>query len=124
VKIRTGRRNPSNLYLQLGDEPSNHDPCLGFITVGAVSAVIADAINKYVGVFNGPHRIRHAALGTHQNCLADHPMLPESIDPNLTQCPELADCRARCQRRPAHPGEHWHCDPQGLGNRPDDVVQT
>lgn len=43
MKIRTGRRNRHNLYLQAGDEPSNDDLCLGFMIDPEVSALICEA---------------------------------------------------------------------------------
>jgi hypothetical protein len=66
MKIRTGRRNQRNLYLQLGDEPSDSDPCLGLIVCPVASAVIADAINRSGLVradqapFLGPERVFNA----------------------------------------------------------------
>jgi hypothetical protein len=46
VKLRTGRRNPRNLYLQLGDEPGERDPCVGFMVDDGSAALIADALNS------------------------------------------------------------------------------
>lgn len=45
MKIRQERRNGRNLYLQLGDEPADGDPCLGFIIDPAVAALLADGVN-------------------------------------------------------------------------------
>lgn len=50
MKIRTGRRNPRNLYLQLGDDPSDTgDICLGLIIDPQVAAEIADIVNGHAG---------------------------------------------------------------------------
>jgi hypothetical protein len=46
MKIRTGRRNSRNLYLQLGDEPGDGDPCIGFMIDTDTGALIADAITS------------------------------------------------------------------------------
>lgn len=46
MKLRTGRRNPRNLYLQVGDEPSDRDPCVGFMVDDGSAALIADALNS------------------------------------------------------------------------------
>lgn len=43
MKIRTGRRNPRNLYLQLGADPSDADPCIGFMVDEDTGALIARA---------------------------------------------------------------------------------
>lgn len=75
MKLRTGRRNHRNLYLQLGDEPSEDDPCLGLIIEPKAAHVIVDAVNKYGvprvtdAVFTGPHRVRHAVIGTEGCCV-------------------------------------------------------
>jgi len=31
MRLRTGRKNFRNLYLQTGDQPSDDDPCLGLL---------------------------------------------------------------------------------------------
>jgi hypothetical protein len=60
VKLRTGRRNPRNLYLQLGDEPSEGgDICLGLIIDPHVAAVITERLNEEG---NGPQEIRDALI--------------------------------------------------------------
>jgi hypothetical protein len=46
MKLRTGRKNPRNLYLQLGDEPASTDPPVGFLIDTATGALIADALNS------------------------------------------------------------------------------
>lgn len=46
MKLRTGRRNLRNLYLQVGDEPSNQDPCVGFMVDDGSAALLADAVNS------------------------------------------------------------------------------
>lgn len=44
MKIRPGCPNGRNLYLQLGDEPADSDPCLGFIIDPAVARLLAARI--------------------------------------------------------------------------------
>lgn len=34
-----------NLYLQCGDEPSDADPCIGFIILDDVAGLIADQVS-------------------------------------------------------------------------------
>lgn len=45
MKIRQGRRNGRNLYLQLGEQPSDTDPCLGFIIDVRIAADIVNTMN-------------------------------------------------------------------------------
>lgn len=66
MKLRTEQKNPHNLYLQLGDEPHDDDPCLGMIISPVASRVIADAVNRS-GVCRsteasilGPERVANA----------------------------------------------------------------
>jgi hypothetical protein len=40
VKIRQGRRNGLTLYLQMGDEPSDLDPSIGFTVEPGIAEVI------------------------------------------------------------------------------------
>lgn len=37
MRLRQGRKNPLTLYVQLGDEPGDNDPCVGF-AVGPLAA--------------------------------------------------------------------------------------
>ena len=46
MKIRQGRRNDRNLYLQLGDEPSDSDPCLGFMIDPEVGKILVQAVTS------------------------------------------------------------------------------
>lgn len=46
MKIRVGRRNPRNLYLQRGDEPSNHDPCIGFMVDDDTGDILAEGLTS------------------------------------------------------------------------------
>lgn len=45
-KLRTGRKNPHNLYLQRGREPSDQDVCLGLIINPAVAEILVKMINE------------------------------------------------------------------------------
>lgn len=45
-RLRVGRRNPRNLYLQRGPEPRDDDPCVGFMIDDDTGALIADALNS------------------------------------------------------------------------------
>lgn len=44
MKLRPGRKNPRNLYLQLGDQPADDDPSIGFFVDEATAALIADGL--------------------------------------------------------------------------------
>jgi hypothetical protein len=44
MRIRTGRKNLRNLYLQLGDEPSNDDPCLGLMISKEVAVILSGVV--------------------------------------------------------------------------------
>ena len=46
MKIRTGRKNPRNLYLQRGDEPSDDDRCLGLIINPDDAKLICDGLTS------------------------------------------------------------------------------
>jgi hypothetical protein len=46
MKLRPGRRNDRNLYLQLGDEPGDNDPCVGFFVDEGVADLIASAVTS------------------------------------------------------------------------------
>lgn len=38
MKLRQGRRNPHNVYVQFGDEPADDDVCVGFFINGDIAA--------------------------------------------------------------------------------------
>lgn len=46
MKIRQGRKNKHNLYLQLGDEPSDRDPCIGLIMYPEAAELICKRITQ------------------------------------------------------------------------------
>lgn len=46
MKLRPGRKNPRNLYLQVGDEPGDADPSIGFFIDNDTAALIADGLNS------------------------------------------------------------------------------
>lgn len=46
MKLRQGRRNPLTLYVQLGDEPSDTDPCLGMVLNQHVAAILCRLVNE------------------------------------------------------------------------------
>lgn len=46
MRLRTGRRNTRNLYLQLGDRPSNSDPCVGFMVDDDTAAIVVDGLTS------------------------------------------------------------------------------
>lgn len=43
MRLRTGRKNRRNLYLQVGDEPADTDPCLGLMIDPEVAVILAGA---------------------------------------------------------------------------------
>lgn len=43
MKIRTGRKNPHTLYLQLGDDPSDDDLRIGFMIDPQEASLLAEA---------------------------------------------------------------------------------
>jgi hypothetical protein len=45
VKIRQGRKNSHNLYLQVGSEPSESDHCLGLIIEPEVAKAMVELLN-------------------------------------------------------------------------------
>lgn len=46
VKLRQGRRNQLNIYVQLGDEPSDSDPCLGLVLDQHAAAILCRLANE------------------------------------------------------------------------------
>lgn len=47
MKLRPGRRNPRNLYIQVGDEPSDlNDLPVGFLIDTDVAALIGDGLTS------------------------------------------------------------------------------
>lgn len=47
MRLRAGRRNPRNLYLQVGDEPHDkNDLPVGFMIDTDTAALIGDALNS------------------------------------------------------------------------------
>lgn len=44
MRLRTGRKNRHNLYLQVGDEPANTDPCLGLMIDPEVSVILSGLV--------------------------------------------------------------------------------
>jgi len=45
VIIRQGRKNPRNLYIQHGDEPSDTDISIGYIRLPTVAAWMTERVN-------------------------------------------------------------------------------
>jgi hypothetical protein len=46
MKLRPGRKNPRNLYLQLGDKPDDADPCLGLLIDTDTAELIAEGLTS------------------------------------------------------------------------------
>lgn len=46
MKLRQGRRNGFNIYIQVQDEPSDDDLCIGFIPDGRVARLIVQTFNE------------------------------------------------------------------------------
>lgn len=46
MKLRTGRRNLRTLYVQLGDEPTDDDPCLGLVLDQHAAAILCRLVNE------------------------------------------------------------------------------
>lgn len=57
MKLRTGRHNPLTLYLQLGERPSDTDPCIGLAVGPEVAATLVRLANgELLGAgLNGLH---------------------------------------------------------------------
>jgi len=45
MRIRQGRKNPHNLYLMRGAEPSDDDVSIGYIRTGTWAAALVAAVN-------------------------------------------------------------------------------
>lgn len=46
MKLRPGRHNPRTLYLQAGDEPSDHDLCIGMMIDDDTAPLVAAALTS------------------------------------------------------------------------------
>jgi hypothetical protein len=46
VKLRPGRKNPRTLYLQLGDEPDDAAPCVGFMVDDDTAETVAEGLTS------------------------------------------------------------------------------
>lgn len=47
MKLRTGRRNPHNLYIQVGDNPSDDDDIsIGYIKYPQLTPLIVEGFNS------------------------------------------------------------------------------
>jgi hypothetical protein len=92
VKLRTGRRNSRNLYLQLGDEPGSRDPCVGFMVDDGSAALVADAVTSPWHL----NEIKISADARHEN--------PAFPDPELLV---IVPSRGRPQHL-ARMVEAWH----------------
>lgn len=46
MKLRPGRKNSRNLYLQLGDEPSDADPPVGFLIDTDTADLIGEGLTS------------------------------------------------------------------------------
>lgn len=43
--IRQGRKNPRNLYIQVGEEPADTDISIGYVRLPAVAAWMTERVN-------------------------------------------------------------------------------
>lgn len=50
MRIRQGRKNPYNLYLQIGDDPSDADISLGYMRYPNWARAVVEAVNATGGV--------------------------------------------------------------------------
>jgi uncharacterized protein (DUF608 family) len=46
---RTGRHRDNNLYVQLGEQPSDDDPQIGTLFVEGLGQMVVDAVNEKKG---------------------------------------------------------------------------
>ena len=69
MKLRPGRHNPRTLYLQVGDEPSDQDVCVGMMIDDDTAPLIADGLNS-------PWHLNEILLSAQARTAADNPMEP------------------------------------------------
>lgn len=69
MRIRTGRRNLRNLYLQQGGQPADTDPCLGLIIDPVAAADIVDAVNRDPGAADSDGYHTFGELYNHRRAL-------------------------------------------------------
>jgi len=50
VRIRQGRKNPHNLYMQIGEEPADTDISIGYIRYARWAEALVAAVNRSGGV--------------------------------------------------------------------------
>lgn len=46
MRLRPGRKNPRTLYLQIGDQPADGDPAIGFLIDTDVAALIGEGLTS------------------------------------------------------------------------------
>jgi hypothetical protein len=46
MKLRPGQKNPRNVYLQIGDEPSDTDPPIGFMIDTDTAALLGQGLTS------------------------------------------------------------------------------
>jgi len=44
---RTGRRQPRNIYIQHGEEPTEYDQMIGNMDSPVLARLVVDAVNQY-----------------------------------------------------------------------------
>lgn len=60
MKLRTGRKNGRNIYIQLGDEPHDTDPQVGCIDTSILADAMVQTFNRYY-----PDDVQDIWLGNH-----------------------------------------------------------
>lgn len=63
MKIRQGRKNGHNLYLQFGDEPSDRDISIGYVKYPELAQWIVDAVDLSGGAYRHLEEIVDNGLG-------------------------------------------------------------
>lgn len=46
MKLRTGRKLGRTLYIQLGAEPADTDPCIGMVDTSELASVVVNSFNR------------------------------------------------------------------------------
>ena len=83
MKIRQGRRNKHNLYIMLGDEPSEHDISMGYIRFPQWAQTLVEAVNGGV--------VQRQSFVTDASWQRAEELRTERLGPGQDDIPEIKD---------------------------------
>lgn len=88
MKIRQGRRNARNIYLQIGDEPSDQDISIGYIREPRWAKAVCEAANAAYG---GVVPSAQASFALDADWQRAEELRTERLGPGPSDIPEMKD---------------------------------